>query len=210
VASVREVLSGFTAANEGLLFPGFENGYYYAVDCRLHACTDMRRWALVVELAGYNPRAGNLIDVLHFFGNCLTRGRQGYENGDFLYRIDNMAEVWDPATDGYRGGMPVVVRGQPVQAMARAGEPMWDICRRLTPGHRELLLADESEWRSRNLPRVLVLDDWNHPDLSTTPPSASETFQLIAEVLATGDPARHRPTQLPNTHWSNWPESGSL
>ncbi len=104
---MREVLSGFNAANEELLFPDFENGYYYAVDCRLHACTDMRRWALVVELAGYNPRAGNLIDVLHFFGNCLTRGRQGYENGDFLYRIDNMAEVWDPATDGYRGGMPV-------------------------------------------------------------------------------------------------------
>jgi hypothetical protein len=35
------------------------------------------RWALVVEAVGYNPRAGNLIDVVHTFGNCLMSGAPG-------------------------------------------------------------------------------------------------------------------------------------
>jgi len=29
-------------------------------------------------------------------------------------------------------------------------------------------------------------------------------------VLATADASRYRPTLTPNTHWSNWPDSGSL
>ncbi|GAB3848261.1 hypothetical protein GCM10028822_10860 [Hymenobacter terrigena] len=41
-------------------------------------------------------------------------------------------------------------------------------------------------------------------------PSSYETWQQIAKVLATGDPRYYRPTLEPNTHWSNWPESGSL
>jgi hypothetical protein len=48
-----------------------------------------RRRALIVEAVGYSPRAGNLIDVLHVFGNCLTEGHPGYDSGDFLERIDN-------------------------------------------------------------------------------------------------------------------------
>lgn len=41
-------------------------------------------------------------------------------------------------------------------------------------------------------------------------PSSYETWQQIAKVLATGDVSHYQPTLEPNTHWSNWPESGSL
>ncbi|WBB91105.1 hypothetical protein [Verrucosispora sp. WMMC514] len=41
-------------------------------------------------------------------------------------------------------------------------------------------------------------------------PSESETFRQIADVLATGDPTRYAPGAPPNTHWSEWPESGNL
>lgn len=62
-----------------------------------------------------------------------------------------------------------------------------------------------------DLPEVLRLDQWNHPDLvSGLRPSDSETFHQIADVLATGDLSRYAPSLPPNTHWSNWPESGSL
>jgi hypothetical protein len=41
-------------------------------------------------------------------------------------------------------------------------------------------------------------------------PSAYETWQQIAKVIVTGDPAHYQPTIAPNTHWKNWPQSGSL
>lgn len=41
-------------------------------------------------------------------------------------------------------------------------------------------------------------------------PSSYETWQLIAKVIATGDTTLYRPTLKPNTHWTNWPDSGSM
>nr|WP_167666528.1 hypothetical protein [Micromonospora narathiwatensis] len=176
--------------------------------------TDARRWALIVETVGYSPRAGNVVDVLHVFGVCLTSGEPGYENGDFHERVDNWDQIEDPdEPETYRGG-PVVVRGQPIAVAAEPGEDLVDVLRQLVPRHRELLLADEGELRRRipaDLPEVLRLDQWNHPDVASgLRPSESETFQQIADVLATGDVSRYAPSLPPNTHWSNWPESGSL
>ncbi|MET7402653.1 hypothetical protein ABZS66_55155 [Dactylosporangium sp. NPDC005572] len=211
---MQSVLDQLDAAAEGFDFPMLDNGYYYAVDARLHAYGDARRWALIVEAVGYSPRAGNLTDVLHVFGNCLTVGDPGCEGGDFLNRIDNWDEVEDPdEPEMYRGG-PLVVRGRPVVVAAGPGEELVDVLRRLVPEHRELLLADETELRRRippDLPELLRLDEWHHPDLAgSTRPSESPTFRQLAEVLTTGDLTRYAPTAPPNTHWSNWPESGSL
>ena len=44
----------------------------------------------------------------------------------------------------------------------------------------------------------------------TPRPSSYETWQQIAKVLITGDTSYYRPMLESNTHWSNWPESGSL
>jgi hypothetical protein len=41
-------------------------------------------------------------------------------------------------------------------------------------------------------------------------PGVYETWQQLAKVIATGDISFYKPTLPPNTHWSNWPESGSL
>ncbi|AEB44482.1 DUF7003 family protein [Micromonospora maris] len=209
-----EVLEQLDAAAEEFLFPDLGHGYYYAVDARLHGYRDAGRWALIVETVGYSPRAGNLIDVLHVFGNCLTSGEPGYGNGDFHERVDNWNQIEDPdEPETYRGG-PVVVRGRTIAVAAEPGEDLVNVLRQLVPRHRELLLADEGELRRRipvDLPEVLRLDQWNHPDLvSGLRPSDSETFHQIADVLATGDLSRYAPSLPPNTHWSNWPESGSL
>lgn len=209
-----EVLEQFDAAAEEFLFPDLGHGYNYAVDVRLHGYRDAEQWALIVEAVGYSPRAGNLTDVLHVFGNCLTSGEPGYGNGDFLDRVDNWNEIEDPdEPETYQGG-PVVVRGQTIALAAEPGEDLVDVLRRLVPRHRELLLADEEELRRRirvDIPEVLRLDQWNHPDLAGgLRPSESETFRQIADVLTTGDLRRYAPSLPPNTHWSNWPDSGSL
>jgi hypothetical protein len=88
-----------------------------------------------------------------------------------------------------------------------------DLCRTTDAEKRECLPAD--------LPQIMTVDAWYHrsyyhykhgPDDETIgdAPSAYETFPLLAEVLATRDPSRFRPTLPPNNHWSNWPEAGQL
>ncbi|GAB3845942.1 hypothetical protein GCM10027610_063180 [Dactylosporangium cerinum] len=150
--------------------------------------------------------------MLHVFGNCLTQGVPGFEDGDFLDRVDNWDEIEDDdEPETYRGG-PIVVRGQAITVAAAPGADLEDVLRLLVPQHRDLLLADESELRRRipaDLPEVLRLDEWEHPDVHQQPPSDSPTFRQIADVLVTGDVDRYTPGP-PNTHWSNWPESGSL
>ncbi|MFB7439124.1 MULTISPECIES: DUF7003 family protein [Streptomyces] len=161
---------------------------------------------------GYNPRGGNLIDVMHRFGNCLTRGGPGF--GDFLERVDNMEEIDPDGAEVYVGGVPVVVRGTALRVDAAASTPLEDVFRLLAEGNKELLLADETELRAdlpADLPVLLRLDAWHQPqDLWDTVPSTHETFRLLAEVLNSSDPARYRPTLPPNTHWSHWPDAGTL
>jgi hypothetical protein len=80
--------------------------------------------------------------------------------------------------------------------------------------YHDKLVATEDEIRERipvDLPKVLELKAWFHPDLVNGElPSQNETFQQIAEVLETGDISCYRPTRQPNTHWSNWPDGGTV
>ena len=41
-------------------------------------------------------------------------------------------------------------------------------------------------------------------------PSSYETWQQIADVLATGDTSLYKPTLAANTDWRNWPEGGAM
>jgi hypothetical protein len=51
---------------------------------------------------------------------------------------------------------------------------------------------------------------FNENEWNSNRPSCYETWQLLAKVIATGDISFYKPTLKPNTHWINWPESGSL
>ncbi|QEC40857.1 DUF7003 family protein [Pseudobacter ginsenosidimutans] len=51
---------------------------------------------------------------------------------------------------------------------------------------------------------------YNQNQYQDNRPSSYETWQLIAKVIATGDTTLYKPTLKPNTHWKNWPDSGSL
>lgn len=90
----------------------------------------------------------------------------------------------------------------------------FELCRFLAETHRDMVLASTSERRTSvpdELDEILVLDEWCHPDIvATERPSESETFQLLATVLVSGDPRAYRPRSAPNTHWSRWPDGGTL
>lgn len=211
--TVSSILGQLDLVHSDGRFPDPDHGYSYAVDARMHLFADLERWAWVVELVGYNPRAANLVDVMHVFGNCLTDGEPGFTNGDFLSRVDNMDDVGDGET--YRGTAPVVVRGRPIPVEAPPGTRLEDVFRSLVPEFRDLLLADEAEVRARipaDIPLVLRLEEWAHPtDMwEGHAPSSYIVFRELARVLDSGDPSHYRLTAAPTTHWSNWPDSGSL
>ncbi len=165
VARRADILSQLDRAAADYTCPDVGHGYHRAIDARLHVFGDADRWALVVELVGYNPRAGDVVDVRHVFGNCLTRGLPGTDNDDFFGRIDNMDEIEVEDGERFHGGVPVV-RGVAVQVSGVEGEELCGVFRRLVPEHRSLLLADEDELRRRipsDLPEILTLDEWHQP-----------------------------------------------
>lgn len=88
----------------------------------------------------------------------------------------------------------------------------FELCRWLAGAYRDRVLATSAERKAhvpKELDEVLRLDEWHHPDLANQErPSRSETFQQLAEVMASGDRSNYRPAVGPNTHWSNWPEGG--
>ena len=92
---------------------------------------------------------------------------------------------------------------------------VFELCRFLADAGRDLVLATPQERRVSVLPemkQILQLEEWHHPNVAEddAKPSGSETFQQLAQVLATGNAALYRPSQSPNTHWRNWPEGGLL
>ncbi|MEK6700666.1 MAG: hypothetical protein AABZ53_00240 [Planctomycetota bacterium] len=92
---------------------------------------------------------------------------------------------------------------------------VFELCRYLAGVARDKVLATAQERRVNvppELDQVLQLEEWHHPDVvdDSARPSWSETFQQLAKVLETGDVTLYRPTQVPNTHWRNWPRGGTL
>jgi len=92
---------------------------------------------------------------------------------------------------------------------------VFEACRFLAAEHRDAILATEVERRVNVPPElnlILVLDEWAHPDIAVDSirPSSSETFQQLASVLANGEVSLYKPTSPANTHWSNWPDGGTL
>ncbi len=92
---------------------------------------------------------------------------------------------------------------------------VFELCRFLADIARDSVLATPIERRVSVLPgmkQILQLEEWNHPNVvdDSDRPSGSETFQQLAQVLATGDISLYRPSYQPNTHWRNWPDGGRL
>lgn len=58
--------------------------------------------------------------------------------------------------------------------------------------------------------QAILSDDWNREIWENNRPSSYETWQQIANVIVTNDPKQYKPTLKPNTHWTNWPDSGSM
>lgn len=214
-------------------FPMLDNGYVYPADVRLHALADQTRWAIVIEHLGYHMRVGDhsgITNCISYYGNCLQRN-PGSALEDFLMVTANAPgdSTFEQDAGWYLRAPKgqIYIRDQLIdfdctaEKLEEIGIEMTDtqpsgteLLRSLVLEYRGLFLATEKELRRqipKDLPCILTLNEWHHPDLAGDDlPSANETFQLIASVLCTGDASAYSPTLPPNTHWSNWPEGGTM
>jgi hypothetical protein len=89
-----------------------------------------------------------------------------------------------------------------------------ELLRLIAPRYRQLFFATEAELAERigrQMPLLLRLDEWYHADPANhEEPYQSESYQLVAQVIAAKDPALYKPGHPPNTHWRNWPEAGFI
>ncbi|TWV93323.1 DUF7003 family protein [Chitinophaga pinensis] len=232
--TAADILAQLDAYAEKFEFPMLDNGYVYLADSRLSVYGDKERWVLLVELVGYNYRAGGhngIENCLYFFGNCLPFP-PGIQNFNFLLATDDSEDgptfhpedrdrLHPEAVSMLLNGEKIPVSQDSAYYNARGVElkdataiRIWELLRALIVDHKEGFLAQEEEIRVRipkDLPLILRLDEWHHNDLAGEEmPSAVETFQLIAKMLETGDPACYQPVKAANNHWKNWPAGGNL
>jgi hypothetical protein len=216
--SATEILKQLDDCAEAYTFPVLDNAYVYPADARMTLYRDEERWALVIEVLGFNSHMGGvegMDNALYCFGNCLRRP-PGISPEDLLRLVSDGRSgplFEEPHGTAIRkGATDLRIRDRLVPAPPSA--QAFELLRALVPEHREQLLATDEELQARlpaDLPRLLRLDEWNHPDIAEGDlPSESPTFKLLAQVLETGDPGLYRPRRKPNTHWSNWPEGGIL
>ena len=230
--SASEILEQLDRCAGAFTFPILDNAYVYPADTRMTLFRDETRWAMVIEVLGFNSHMGGtdgIDDALYCFGNCLRRP-PGISPEDTLRPVSDGASgplfeedgitLRRRAADLRIRSRQVAVPRDPKHYAKRKIEleippdiQGFELLRGLLPEHRGLLLATDEEIRARipeDLPQILRLEEWSHPDVSEGEmPSDSTTFQSLAKVLANGDAALYRPRK-PNTHWSRWPEGGVL
>lgn len=237
-----DVLDILDACANAFTFPMLDNGYVYLAATRLSAFADGIDWALVIEVAGYSPRAGVPDLHVHTYASRLHNrnpesqyvtldAHRNYlrlnpnNESRFFYPIGDAdwTDEEDVATDAadipLRDSHVLLPSIGDYQAHGiELSDPprvrVFEVHRLLAAVHRSAVLGTDDERLSSvppGLPELLVLDDWHHPDLVNGElPSGTATFQQLAQVVLAADASLYSPTEPQNTHWSNWPDGGSL
>ena len=232
--SGEAILGQLDEAASRSIFPMLDNGYVYPVEARLVAYRAPGRWAILIDVFGVNPRAGGIDachNCVHAFGNCLA-GEPGVSNDSLIYSVSDgpsgpaVAEPYDEVLSPL--AQDVLVRGEVIPTSQDPatytlhgidlrdppGIHLSEAMRLISAQRPGLLLATDAELLrslAEPIPELLRADDWSHPNLVAQElPSATEAFSTLAEALESGEAERFQAGSSPNTHWSNWPEGGSL
>jgi len=232
--TAKQILDQLDGCCADFTFPLLDNGYVHLAGTKLSAYRDDNRWMLIIEIIGFSYRGGGhngITNCLHVYGNCLDY-EPGTRNENFLYLTGDAddSNSFDDEQEFYlrpeathflmRNERTAIVHDR--DAYTKAGIVLEDeekisafeFLRMLDYMRHDKLVATEQEITERipaGISKILELHKWFHPDcVSGELASQNETFQMIASVLETGNPGLYQPTYLPNTHWHNWPDGGTL
>jgi hypothetical protein len=232
--SMDEILRQLDQCNAEYTFPMLDNGYIYPAGTKLTAYRDEKRWVLIVEAIGFSYRGGGhngISNCLHIYGNCLAYA-PGTQDENFIYPTEDAPNCNTFDSEEYFYLNPecgnFVLRDEVHPIIHNRNQysscniileheeriNAFEFLRMLDKLYHGKLVATESEIRERipfEIPKILELHEWHHPNVVIGEvPSENETFKQIAKVLETGTADFYRPTHMPNTHWANWPDGGTL
>ena len=213
-----------------------DNGYYYHGDQKLTIYRDAERWAMSIEVLAYNNHEQTLDGITNHvavFGNCILTEKRNDNDNFFIFAEDNNIDTFLEDDELYISYLnpeaknikvrneiiPIIHDSQHYSLKAINLEYPdkilnYELMRGLIPEYSHLFWVTREEIAKKipyELPILMTLNEWFHPDLANGErPSENETFNLIAEVISTGDTSLYIPTNESNTHWKNWPEGGAL
>ncbi|WP_019501376.1 DUF7003 family protein [Pseudanabaena sp. PCC 6802] len=100
------------------------------------------------------------------------------------------------------------VKGSDVPLLANK-EFDYNLLLHLLPNYRQDMLHTDAEFqcyiKGASKQKIIQLDNWFHDGNWNLKPSDTEVYQLICEVIATGNPKVYKPTKSPNTDsWKNF------
>jgi hypothetical protein len=230
----QEILHQLDTEAESYVFPMLDNGYYYHGDQKLTIFRDEKRWAILLEVLAYNNHEDNIdgiTTIANVFGNCLT----GWNDNDnfnffasnngvetFLYDETNYVPYLNDKAKSIKVRDTIIPIQFEKEYYLDKGVELefenkitpWEFMRGLIPEHSNLFWQTKQEISKKipiDLPEFMILTNWHHPDLVIgEKPSETETFQQLADVIATGNKTLYNTTETINTHWTNWPDGGNL
>jgi hypothetical protein len=230
--STGDILTQLDACAKNFNFPVLDNGYIYPITSRMTVFGDLESWVIVVECVGYHYRFkghDGLENSFYMYGNRLPfEPGINYDFGLWVTGDSDEGSTFmgdqfgtlDPGVSSMmiRETKIAIPRdrawyaSRDVELADPAGIRGYELLRAVLPEYRgDLLATDEEicEAFRQELPKLLQLDEWYHPDIiGEEKPSENETFQLVAAVLAAGDAGLYQPARQPNNHWRNWPFGG--
>jgi hypothetical protein len=213
--------------------PDFQNRPTWLVDSRLSLYRrDAQQWCLLIEVVQVDPSSyGHLgIKTILYFVSQPPGEVEPLSGRNFLNLTADGADGKTFSTP--RRGKQFVnphaksirVRAKelklpPKRLYASYGVELFslpkierhELARCLVAAHPGCFFANSQEIKAStglSLGRpILRLKEWRHPKiLDGELPSQTETFQMLSDVLVSGDTRRWQPKEEPNTHWTNWPD----
>lgn len=230
----EEILRQLDTEAESYVFPMLDNGYYYHGDQKLTIFRDKKRWAILLEVLAYNNHLDGLegiTTIANVFGNCLTAWN---DNDNFNYfASDSKTEAFIYDENDYPSklnSLNKTIKVKEVEIIIDFNKEHyksknitfeyndkitpWEFMRALIPEYSDLFWLNREDISNKipsDLPILMVLNNWHHPDLADEEkPSDTETFNQLADVIFTGNKTLYNTSEKNNTHWTNWPEGGAL
>jgi hypothetical protein len=165
------------------------------------------KWIMLFNSVVWWPAAEGIMTTIETVGTGAL-GKQGFDNN----RTYTPAKI--DLSDMFGDIISIRIRDKIIDHSALRITPNYDlepdyefwIAVSLLEKYDEHLFATTAEL-ARFIPEgfqhLLTIDEWDHPDWDT-PPSATETFPRLADIILSGDASLWQAARNPNTHWSNW------
>lgn len=206
-------------------FPWFGEGCQY-IDSRMCIYGSYEYWAIVIQEIVVNEMALRHEAVANMFYVWDSKNNAELKYPEIL-RITSDGDDGEVFSELYLNNNVKTMRiresiipiPQSVEVYTRKNIELvdpekifrYELMRVLIPEYREAFFLSDNEILKKldlEIPKLLQLEEWRHPvvneDTTLEYPGECEVFQLIAEVIENLDPTLYRPTEEPNTHWSNW------